>query len=67
MELLLEIKKRQSPRYFLNKLTSTGHLNLIFKATKWAPSMFNNPPWRYFVADKKNYYSFLWINFRLHG
>jgi len=52
MELLFEIRDRQSPRSFLSKPIQKEHLNLIFEATRWASSSFNNQPWRYFVADK---------------
>ncbi|NSW44281.1 MAG: nitroreductase family protein [Bacteroidales bacterium] len=52
MELLFEIRERQSPRSFLPKPIQKEHLNLIFEAAQWAPSAFNSQPWRYFVADK---------------
>lgn len=52
MELLYEIRERQSPRAFLTKPIDKEKLNLIFEAARWAPSSFNNQPWRFFVADK---------------
>lgn len=62
MELLYEIKERQSPRAFLSKPIYKEQLNLIFEAARWAPSSFNNQPWRYFVADKfenENFYNMI--------
>ena len=52
MELLYEIRERQSPRAFLSKPIDKEKLSLIFEAARWAPSSFNNQPWRYFVANK---------------
>ena len=52
MELLFEIKERQSPRSFLPKPIHKEQLQLLFEAARWAPSSFNSQPWRYFVAEK---------------
>ncbi|TBL76575.1 nitroreductase family protein [Paenibacillus thalictri] len=42
---------RWSPRSFKNDKISEQHLNAILEAAHWAPSSFNDQPWRFIVAD----------------
>jgi nitroreductase len=46
------IKKRWSPRAFANREVSTEQLELIFEAARWAPSSFNEQPWRFIVGRR---------------
>ena len=46
------IKKRWSPRAFAEKSVETEKLQRLFEAARWAPSSFNEQPWRFFVGQK---------------
>lgn len=47
------IAKRWSPRAFdPDKTVSRNHLTALLEAARWAPSCFNDQPWRYIVCDK---------------
>jgi nitroreductase len=46
------IKNRWSPRSFSDKMVSTEQLNRIFEAARWAPSSFNEQPWRFILGIK---------------
>ncbi len=46
------IKNRWSPRSFSSKKVSTDKLKRIFEAARWAPSSFNEQPWRFIVGVK---------------
>jgi nitroreductase len=46
------LQKRWSPYVFSDKAVSTDDLKAIFEAARWAPSSYNEQPWRYFVATK---------------
>jgi|YNPMSStandDraft_1061717.scaffolds.fasta_scaffold00702_2 nitroreductase len=56
-----EIFERYSPRAFdKSKQISDKDIKLILEAASWAPSSFNNQPWRFFVSDKRkndNFYN----------
>ncbi len=58
MKLLESISKRHSPRAFSNIKVEKEKLELLFEAARWAPSAYNNQPWRFFVADKYENASF---------
>ena len=47
------IQQRWSPRAFdANKLVSHKDLLALLEAARWAPSCFNDQPWRFVVCDK---------------
>jgi nitroreductase len=52
MKVIDSILKRHSPRSFDNKNVESNKIELLFEAARWAPSAFNNQPWRFFVAIK---------------
>jgi nitroreductase len=41
---------RWSPRAFADKTIPAEYLDVIFEAARWAPSCFNEQPWRFLVA-----------------
>ena len=47
--LLLE---RYSTRAYLEKTVASGALRALFEAAQWAPSCFNEQPWKFAVAAK---------------
>ncbi len=46
------IKKRRSPRAFADKPVEHDLLRQLFDAARWAPSSYNEQPWRFIVATK---------------
>jgi nitroreductase len=46
------IKKRWSPRAFADKAVERKLLRQLFDAARWAPSSYNEQPWRFIVATK---------------
>ena len=44
--------KRWSPRAMSGELLSTQELMSLFEAARWAPSSYNNQPWRFLYALK---------------
>ncbi len=46
------IKNRWSPRSFSDKAVSEDQLLRILEAARWAPSSFNEQPWRFIVGIK---------------
>ncbi len=46
------LNKRWSPRSFLEKPVDKAALQRIFEAARWAPSSFNEQPWRFIVGIK---------------
>ena len=48
------IAKRWSPRAFADKSVSDEILRSLFEAARWAPSAFNEQPWRFLVAQKED-------------
>ena len=54
------IKKRWSPRSFEEKQVNNNALQRIFEAARWAPSSYNEQPWRFIVGRKgDNTYSLI--------
>lgn len=57
------ILNRWSPRAYDTKPVADEVLNRIFEAARWAPSAFNNQPWRFIVAKTpeqlEKFYSFI--------
>lgn len=48
------VTKRWSPYAFSNRSVSEADLRSLFEAARWAPSSYNEQPWRYIVATKAN-------------
>ncbi len=46
------IRDRWSPYSFSDKMVENEDLQAIFEAARWAPSCFNEQPWRYIVATR---------------
>ena len=53
-EILDVIRQRWSPRAFdPAREVSPSDLRRLFEAARWAPSSFNEQPWRFVVADRR--------------
>lgn len=48
------LQKRWSPRAFSEKAIDTKLLNQLFEAARWAPSSYNEQPWRFIIARKED-------------
>ena len=48
------IEQRWSPRAFSEKQVEKEKLNSILEAARWAPSAFNEQPWRFIVGQRGN-------------
>lgn len=48
------IKKRWSPRSFSDRSVDPELIRQLFDAARWAPSSFNEQPWRFIYARKEN-------------
>ena len=48
--------KRWSPRAMSGQPISDQELMALFEAARWAPSSYNNQPWRFFYAKKDGAY-----------
>jgi len=48
------IQKRWSPRTFADRAVEKEKLASVLEAARWAPSCFNEQPWRFIVATKDN-------------
>lgn len=48
------LAERWSPDSFDSKPVSASDLRSLFEAARWAPSSYNEQPWRYIVATKDN-------------
>lgn len=46
------IRKRWSPRAFSDQVVDPDLIRRLFDAARWAPSSFNEQPWRFVVATK---------------
>ena len=46
------ILERWSPRAFADRDVSPADLKTIFEAARWAPSSYNEQPWRFFVGHR---------------
>jgi nitroreductase len=47
---------RWSPRAMSGEVISDEQLTTLFEAARWAPSSYNNQPWRFVYATKKSPY-----------
>jgi nitroreductase len=55
-EILDIIRTRWSPRAFdASRLVTPADLHRLFEAARWAPSSFNEQPWRFVVADRERH------------
>jgi nitroreductase len=53
-DILDVIRRRWSPRAFdPSRDISSADLRSLFEAARWAPSSFNEQPWRFVVADRR--------------
>lgn len=52
MPVLREIKDRRSVLSFAEDDVPTGTIGLLIEAARWAPSGFNNQPWRYVFVHR---------------
>lgn len=48
------IVRRWSPRAFAGRSVEPATLARLLEAARWAPSCFNEQPWRYLVATREN-------------
>ena len=48
------IQNRWSPRAFSDEPVDTELLNQLFEAARWAPSSYNEQPWRFIVAQQED-------------
>lgn len=49
-----EIRRRWSPRAFADRDVSDEDLKTLLEAARWAPSSYNEQPWRFLVAKRTN-------------
>jgi nitroreductase len=52
MEIIDSIKNRYSTVLFSNKQVESEKLQLLIEAARWAPSAFNEQPWRFIIGSK---------------
>jgi nitroreductase len=52
-EVLPMVRERWSPRAFDQAEVSTATLRSLLEAARWAPSAYNEQPWRFIVARKQ--------------
>ncbi len=48
------LQKRYSPRAFDGRTVAKETLRTLFEAARWAPSSFNEQPWRFIVATQED-------------
>lgn len=46
------IRRRYSPRAFSERTIADQDLDVLFEAARWAPSCYNEQPWRFIVANR---------------
>lgn len=51
-EMLPAVRSRWSPRAFSDRAVSAADLRKVFDAARWAPSSFNEQPWRFIVGQR---------------
>jgi nitroreductase len=51
-EILKEIRERWSPRAFSEEKINKDDLLAVIEAAHYAPSCFNEQPWRFIIAEK---------------
>lgn len=50
-DIMQEIKERWSPRAFSSEKISWEEIMAVLEAARYAPSCFNEQPWRFIIAD----------------
>lgn len=53
-DIMPEIKQRYAVKYFKDEVLTRQDILPIFEAARYAPSCFNEQPWRYIVGDDKD-------------
>lgn len=53
-DVMPEIKERWSPRAFAKDKISRADLYQVLEAARYAPSCFNEQPWRFLIADTED-------------
>ncbi len=48
------VEGRWSPQEFTNETVDKETLQTLFEAARWAPSSYNDQPWRFVVASKED-------------
>lgn len=48
------LRRRWSPRAFSDQIIEPQKMQSLFEAARWAPSSFNEQPWYFIVATKRN-------------
>lgn len=48
------LRRRWSPRAYSDEIIDPQKIQSLFEAARWAPSSFNDQPWYFIVATKKN-------------
>ena len=48
------ISRRWSPRAFSGEPVTESQMQSLFEAARWAPSAFNEQPWRFIYAHREN-------------
>ena len=48
------LRRRWSPRAFSGRMVEANQLCSVLEAARWAPSSYNEQPWRFIVATKEN-------------
>lgn len=52
------VRERWSPRAFSTDLIDNDELGSLLEAARWAPSCFNEQPWRFLVARRQDHTEF---------
>jgi len=52
-KILSILSDRRSEVSFIPEVISDDTIELLFEAATWAPSAFNEQPWRYYLGDRK--------------
>lgn len=52
LALVPELNERYSPRAFSDREVSDEELQLLLEAARWAPSSYNEQPWRFLVTRR---------------
>lgn len=50
-DVLPVVRSRWSPRAFSDRAVSPAQLHRVFEAARWAPSSYNEQPWRFIVGQ----------------
>lgn len=53
-DVMAEIKERWSPRAFSKDKISRADIHTLLEAARYAPSCFNEQPWRFLIADTED-------------